>query len=70
VGGDGAFADHELGRDGMVALTPGNLGEHLPLADREATGRERRDAYRFEDDRVAEMWMVCTAPAGSETLWS
>ena len=27
-------------------------------------------AYRFEGDRIAEMWMVCTAPAGSEAFWS
>ena len=27
-------------------------------------------SYRFEGDRIAEMWMVCTAPAGSEAFWS
>ena len=27
-------------------------------------------AYRFEGGRIAEMWMVCTAPAGSEAFWS
>ena len=27
-------------------------------------------AYQFEGDRIAEMWMVCTAPAGSEAFWS
>jgi ketosteroid isomerase-like protein len=27
-------------------------------------------AYRFEGDRIAEMWAVCTAPAGSEAFWS
>ena len=27
-------------------------------------------AYRFEGDRIAEMWMVCTAPAGSEAFWA
>lgn len=25
--------------------------------------------YRFEDDRIAEMWMICAAPAGSESFW-
>lgn len=27
-------------------------------------------AYRFEGDRIAEMWMACMAPAGSEAFWS
>ena len=27
-------------------------------------------SYRFEGERIAEMWMVCTAPAGSEAFWS
>lgn len=26
-------------------------------------------AYRFEGDCIVEMWMVCTAPAGSEAFW-
>lgn len=25
--------------------------------------------YRFDDGRIAEMWMICTAPAGSESFW-
>jgi ketosteroid isomerase-like protein len=25
--------------------------------------------YRFEGDRIAEMWMICAAPAGSESFW-
>lgn len=25
--------------------------------------------YRFEDRRIAEMWMICAAPNGSETFW-
>lgn len=25
--------------------------------------------YRFVDGRIAEMWMICTAPAGSEAIW-
>ena len=27
-------------------------------------------AYRFDNGRIAEMWMVCTAPAGSEAFWA
>jgi ketosteroid isomerase-like protein len=26
-------------------------------------------AYKFDDGRIAEMWMVCAAPAGSESFW-
>ena len=26
--------------------------------------------YRFEAGRIAEMWMICTAPAGSEAFWN
>jgi len=26
--------------------------------------------YRFEDDRIAEMWMLCSAPAGSEAFFA
>jgi ketosteroid isomerase-like protein len=25
--------------------------------------------YEFEGDRIAEMWMICAAPPGSETFW-
>jgi ketosteroid isomerase-like protein len=25
--------------------------------------------YRFEGDRIADLWMICAAPAGSETFW-
>ena len=25
--------------------------------------------YRFEDTRIAEMWMICAAPAGTESFW-
>ena len=25
--------------------------------------------YRFENDRIAEMWMICAAPSGSERFW-
>jgi ketosteroid isomerase-like protein len=25
--------------------------------------------YRFDSGRIAEMWMICSAPAGSETFW-
>lgn len=27
-------------------------------------------AYRLDRGRIAEMWAVCTAPAGSEAFWS
>lgn len=32
---------------------------------------EAKDAfiYRFEDGRIAEMWMLSAAPAGSESFW-
>ncbi len=26
--------------------------------------------YRFEDGHIAEMWMICAAPAGSEAIWN
>ncbi len=26
--------------------------------------------YRFEAGRIAEMWMICAAPAGSESIWN
>ena len=26
--------------------------------------------YRFEDRRIAEMWMICAAPTGSEAFWN
>jgi ketosteroid isomerase-like protein len=25
--------------------------------------------YQFDGDRIAEMWMICAAPAGSESFW-
>ncbi len=25
--------------------------------------------YQFEDSRISEMWMMCAAPAGSESFW-
>lgn len=25
--------------------------------------------YRFEGDRIAELWMICAGPAGSEAFW-
>jgi ketosteroid isomerase-like protein len=32
---------------------------------------EARNAfvYRVEDNRIAEMWMICAAPHGSESFW-
>lgn len=30
---------------------------------------ENSFVYRFEDGRIDEMWMICTAPPGSETFW-
>jgi len=26
--------------------------------------------YRFEDGRIAELWMICAAPSGSESFWA
>ena len=26
--------------------------------------------YRFEDSRIAEMWMICAAPKSSESFWA
>jgi ketosteroid isomerase-like protein len=26
--------------------------------------------YGLEEDRIAEMWMICAAPGGSESFWS
>lgn len=44
--------------------------EHCVLG-RNGTTLEAKNAfiYRFEDDRIAEMWMICAAPAGSERFW-
>jgi ketosteroid isomerase-like protein len=25
--------------------------------------------YEFDDGRIAELWMICAAPAGSEAFW-
>jgi ketosteroid isomerase-like protein len=25
--------------------------------------------YEFEGDQIADLWMICTAPAGSESFW-
>ena len=25
--------------------------------------------YQFEDGRIADLWMICAAPAGSESFW-
>ncbi|MHA6784599.1 nuclear transport factor 2 family protein [Pseudonocardia saturnea] len=30
---------------------------------------ENSFVYRFEDGRIGEMWMICTAPPGSEAFW-
>lgn len=44
--------------------------EHAVLGRNGAT-LETKNAfiYRFEDSRIAEMWMICAAPAGSEAFW-
>ena len=26
--------------------------------------------YRFEGGRIAELWMICAAPAGTESFWA
>jgi ketosteroid isomerase-like protein len=31
---------------------------------------ENAFVYRFRGDRIAEMWMICTAPASSESFWN
>jgi len=30
---------------------------------------ENAFVYQFEGDRIAEMWMICAAPVGSESFW-
>jgi hypothetical protein len=25
--------------------------------------------YKFDRDRITEMWMICTAPTGNEAFW-
>jgi ketosteroid isomerase-like protein len=30
---------------------------------------ENAFVYQFEGKRIAELWMICAAPAGSETFW-
>jgi len=30
---------------------------------------ENAFVYRFDNSRIAEMWMICAAPAGSESFW-
>jgi len=44
--------------------------EHAVLG-RDGKSLETKNAfiYRFEDRRIAEMWMICAAPAGSEVFW-
>lgn len=44
--------------------------EHAVLGRNGAT-LETKNAfiYRFDDGRIAEMWMICAAPAGSEAFW-
>ncbi len=31
---------------------------------------ENAFVYRFDGGRIAEMWMICAAPAGSESFWN
>ena len=31
---------------------------------------ENAFVYRFVDGRIAELWMICAAPAGSESIWN
>jgi ketosteroid isomerase-like protein len=44
--------------------------EHAALG-RNGRTLETKNAfvYRFDEGRIAEMWMICTAPAGSESFW-
>lgn len=44
--------------------------EHAVLG-RKGRTLEAKNAfvYRFEDGRIAELWMICAAPAGSEAIW-
>lgn len=44
--------------------------EHAVLG-RNGRTLETRNAfvYQLEGDRIAEMWMICAAPPGSESFW-
>ncbi len=44
--------------------------EHCALG-RNGRTLETKNAfiYRFEDSRIAEMWMICAAPNGSRSFW-
>lgn len=44
--------------------------EHAVLG-RKGRTLETKNAfiYRFEGDRIADLWMICAAPAGSESFW-
>jgi len=44
--------------------------EHAALGRNGATlEAENAFVYRFEGGRIAEMWMVCTAPAEASAFW-
>ena len=44
--------------------------EHAVLGrDGKTLEAENAFIYRFEDGRIAEMWMLCAAPSGSESFW-
>ena len=64
--GDVKIEQLYCGADGPWALE----WEHAVLG-RNGRTLETKNAfvYRFEDDRIAEMWMICAAPAGSEAIW-
>jgi len=44
--------------------------EHAVLG-RHGRSLETKNAfiYQFDNGRIAEMWMICAAPAGSESFW-
>ena len=45
--------------------------EHAVLGRKGRTlDAENAFVYRLRDGRIAEMWMICTAPAGSEAFWN
>jgi ketosteroid isomerase-like protein len=45
--------------------------EHAMLTRNGATlETENAFVYRFRDGRIAEMWMICTAPAEAAVFWN
>lgn len=67
------LTDGDVKLEQLFCVADGRWGAEWERAVFGRNGRtlETKNAfvYGFEDSRIAEVWMICAAPAGSESFW-